>query len=42
MDEEAQYALLATDGMLVKRPLVIGDGLVLVGFKPTEWEQLKR
>lgn len=41
MDEAEQYALLATNGMLVKRPLVVGDGLVLVGFKPAEWERLK-
>lgn len=38
MGEDAQYALLATDGMLVKRPLLIGDGIVLVGFKEKEWE----
>ena len=30
--------LLASDGMLVKRPLLIGDGFVLVGFKETEWK----
>ena len=35
-----KLALLATDGMLVKRPLVIGQGHVLVGFKPHEWESL--
>lgn len=40
MDEEAQLALLATDGMLVKRPLVIGDGFVLVGFKEAEWAEI--
>lgn len=39
MSEEEQLALLATDGMLVKRPLLVGDDFVLVGFKPTEWEQ---
>lgn len=40
MDE--QYALLATDGMLVKRPLLIGEDFVLVGFKESEWaERLK-
>ena len=33
------YALLAEDGMLVKRPLVVGEGFVLVGFKEAEWEQ---
>ena len=33
--------LLATDGMLVKRPLLIGDSFVLVGFKETEWENVK-
>ena len=38
MSEEEQYALLATDGMLVKRPLLVGDDFVLVGFKETEWE----
>lgn len=32
------YTLLAENGMLVKRPLVIGDDFVLVGFKPAEWE----
>ena len=38
MSEEEQYELLATDGMLVKRPLLVGDDFVLVGFKETEWE----
>ena len=37
MSEDEQYALLATDGMLVKRPLLIGDDFVLVGFKEKEW-----
>jgi arsenate reductase len=42
MSEEEQLALLATDGMLVKRPLVVGDGFVLTGFKEAEWvEKLK-
>ena len=40
MTEEEQLALLATDGMLVKRPLVIGNDFVLVGFKEKEWEQV--
>ena len=35
--EDEQLALLATDGMLVKRPLVVGDGFVLTGFKEEEW-----
>ena len=39
MSEEEQLALLATDGMLVKRPLVVGDGVVLTGFKEAEWEE---
>lgn len=39
MSEEEQYALLATDGMLVKRPLVVGEDFVLVGFKEKEWEE---
>lgn len=37
MSEEEQIALLATDGMLVKRPLIIGKNFVLVGFKEQEW-----
>lgn len=39
MTEEQQLRLLATDGMLVKRPILIGDGFVLVGFKAEEWER---
>lgn len=43
LSEEEQYNLLATDGMLVKRPLVIGKDFVLVGFKEKEWvEQFKK
>ena len=38
MSEDEQLKLLATDGMLVKRPLVIGDDFVLTGFKEKEWE----
>ena len=37
MSEEEQLKLLATDGMLVKRPIVIGNDFVLVGFKENEW-----
>jgi len=37
MNEEEQLQLLATDGMLVKRPLIIGDDFVLVGFKEADW-----
>lgn len=39
MTEEEQLQLLATDGMLVKRPLVVGDDYVLTGFKEAEWEE---
>lgn len=39
MTEEEQLALLATDGMLVKRPLLIKDDVVLVGFKEAEWAE---
>ena len=39
MSEEEMLQLLAADGMLVKRPLLVGDDLVLVGFKETEWER---
>ena len=38
MSEDEQYALLATDGMLVKRPMVVGDDFVLTGFKEEEWK----
>lgn len=38
MPEEEQLRLLATDGMLVKRPIVVDGETVLVGFKPAEWE----
>ena len=42
MSEEEQLKLLATNGMLVKRPIVVGDDTVLVGFKEAEWiEALK-
>lgn len=37
MSEEEQLKLLATDGMLVKRPIIIGKEFVLVGFKEEEW-----
>ena len=40
MTDEEMYDLLATDGMLVKRPLLIDGNKVLVGFKQAEWEKL--
>ena len=39
MSEEEQYSLLASDGMLVKRPILVGTDFVLVGFKEMEWEE---
>ena len=39
MSEEGQLRLLATDGMLVKRPLVMGEDYVLTGFKEKEWAE---
>lgn len=39
MSEEEQYQLLATDGMLVKRPIIVDGDLVLTGFKESEWEE---
>ena len=39
MTEDEQLQLLATNGMLVKRPLVVGDDFVLTGFKEKEWEE---
>ena len=42
MTDDEMLALLATDGMLVKRPIAIGDDFVLVGFKEADWvEKLK-
>lgn len=40
MTEEEQLYLLATDGMLIKRPLIVTENMVLVGFKETEWAAL--
>ena len=40
MKEEEQYELLSTDGMLVKRPVLVGDDFVLVGFKKAQWEDI--
>ena len=39
MTEEEQITLLATDGMLVKRPILVGEDFVLVGFRQKEWEE---
>lgn len=39
MSEEEQLALLATDGMLVKRPILVGEDFALVGFRQAEWEE---
>ena len=39
MTEDEMIDLLATNGMLVKRPILVGDGFVLVGFKESEWEE---
>ena len=39
MPEDEQFALLAADGMLVKRPLIVGDDFVLTGFREDEWKE---
>lgn len=39
MTDDEIFSLLATDGMLVKRPIVVGDGFVLVGFKEADWQE---
>lgn len=39
MSEEEQFALLASDGMLVKRPIIVCDNLILTGFREKEWEE---
>lgn len=40
MSEEEQISLLATDGMLVKRPVIVGGDFVLTGFRESEWEKV--
>ncbi len=42
MSDEDKLKLLATDGMLVKRPLIVSDNLVLTGFKEAEWAERLR
>lgn len=39
MDEDEQLKLLSTDGMLIKRPLIIKENLIITGFKQKEWEE---
>lgn len=39
MSDEKVYQLLATDGMLVKRPIIVKDDLIMTGFKEAEWEK---
>ena len=39
MSDDEKFELLASDGMLVKRPIVIGEDFVLVGFKEAEWKE---
>ena len=39
MDEEEMLTLLATDGMLVKRPILVGEGFTLVGFREQQWAE---
>lgn len=40
MSEDEQFALLASDGMLVRRPILVGDDFALPGFRETEWESI--
>ena len=42
MSEEEQYTLLASDGMLVKRPILLDGEKILIGFREKEWEELKK
>ncbi|MBE6764563.1 MAG: arsenate reductase family protein [Ruminococcaceae bacterium] len=42
MSEDEMLSLLATDGMLVKRPILVSDSFVLVGFKESDWDRLCR
>ena len=39
MSEDEQLQLLATNGMLMKRPLIVGENIVLTGFKENEWSE---
>ena len=39
MTEEEQLELLSENGMLVKRPLIVGENFVLIGFREKEWEE---
>ena len=39
MSEEEQLALLAADGLLVKRPILVGEDFVLIGFRQPEWDE---
>lgn len=41
MSEDEQLNLLSTDGMLVKRPIFVGEDFVLLGFKESQWEMIK-
>lgn len=40
MSEKEQYEILSTDGMLVKRPLLVGEDFVVAGFKEQEWQEV--
>ena len=40
MSEKEQYEILSTDGMLVKRPLLVGEDFVAAGFKEQEWQKV--
>ena len=40
ISDQEKFELLSSDGMLVKRPLIVGDDFVLVGFKEKEWEEV--
>lgn len=42
MSEDEQITLLSTNGMLVKRPIIIGEDMVLIGFNEDDWEVLKK
>lgn len=41
MSDDEKLRLLASDGMLVKRPVIVSENTVIVGFKPQEWEKIK-
>ena len=41
LNDKEKLNLLASNGMLIKRPILVGENIVLIGFKPSDWEKIK-